>query len=274
MGGSDILGTGIRAEIYHWTGTSWEGQSAPPKPVAGVLTSVSCATENDCVAAGTSVTGQGVSDDGILDTWNGKEWSHQAAWLGGGGALSKVSCTPAGFCVAVGYGGGRSNGWRQVIFTRAVPDGRWHEPSPRTELRDTLYGVSCVSSSFCIAVGAGDTVHGGLRTRAVIESWNGQSWHRQQVSMPPRSSLGSVSCASTTSCVATGQLFARGPVGKPEGLLVERWNGNHWTGERAPSRSGFELPGVACVTGAGCVAVGAQGDVAGLRELVERSPEG
>lgn len=273
VGGSDILGTGIRPEIYHWTGASWEQQSAPPKPVAAVLTSVSCATEGDCVAVGTSVTGQGVSDDGILDAWNGKEWSHQIARLGGGGVLSKVSCTPAGFCVAVGQGGER-NGWRQVIFTRAVPDGRWREPSPRTEVRDTLYGVSCISSSYCVAVGAGDTVHGGLRTRAVIESWDGTSWHRQQVSVPPRSSLSSVSCASTTSCVATGQVFAPGPVGKPQELLVERWNGRNWSSEQAPSRSGFELPGVACITGAGCVAVGDQGDVAALHELVERSPEG
>lgn len=273
VGGSDILGTGIRAEIYHWTGASWEQQSAPLRPVASALTSVSCVTKNDCVAVGTADTADGLGSYGILDAWNGTEWSHQITLPGGAGALSRVSCTPTGFCVAVGYGIGR-NGWRQVIFTRAVPDGRWHEPSPRTEVRDTLYGVSCVSSSFCIAVGAGDTVHGGLRTRAVIESWNGQSWHRQQVSVPPRSSLSSVSCASTTSCVATGQVFAPGPVGKPQELLVERWNGRNWSGERVPSRSGFELLGVACVVGAGCVAVGAQGNVAGLRELVERSPEG
>jgi hypothetical protein len=272
VGGSDILGTGIRAEIYHWTGASWEQQSAPLKPVASVLTSVSCATENDCVTVGTAVTDDGLNSDGILDAWNGTEWAHQITLPGGAGALSGVSCTPTGFCVAVGYGIGR-NGSRQVILTRSVPDGRWREPNPRIEVRDTLYGVSCVSSSFCIAVGDVDTSHGGLRNRAVIESWDGQGWHRQQVSVPPRSSLRSVSCASTTSCVATGQVFAAGPLSRPQGLLVERWNGRNWSSEHVPSRSSYELPGIACVTGAGCVAAGAQGNVAGLRELVERYPE-
>lgn len=270
VGSSAQVGTGVRPEIYHWTGTTWEQQSAPVKPVASGLQKVSCATETDCVAVGTATWG-GLSDDGILDSWNGEQWTHQLTLKGGVGALSGVSCVTSGFCVAVGQGSGR-DGWRQVILTRAAAGGHWSEANPRTEVRDALYGVSCVSSSFCITVGAADASLGGRRNRAVIESWNGQSWHMQHVAFPPRSSLSSVSCASTTSCVATGQVFAPGPVGKPEGLLVERWNGRDWSGERAPGRSSFELS-VACVTEAGCVLAGVEDDGAG-HELIERTREG
>ena len=68
-----------------------------------------------------------------------------------------------------------------------------------------FYDVSCISSSFCVAVGV------SIRDQPLIESWNGSRW--SLVASPDRgggttSALTAVSCVSASFCVAAGGTYS------------------------------------------------------------------
>jgi hypothetical protein len=156
-----------------------------------------------------------------------------------------VSCVSPSFCIAVGgvYGGGAPQpialSWNGVTWS--------YDPSPITGYYgvNELRGVSCASSTFCMAVGKYAAEGGSSQ----IESWNGVEWSVEPV---PRRGAGenalySVSCVSAEHCVA---------VGAAEGALVESWSGGTWSTLETPSLEGGGLVGVSCV-GKSCAAVGA-----------------
>jgi hypothetical protein len=119
-----------------------------------------------------------------------------------------------------------------------------------------LYGVSCASSSSCLAVG---TRSGGAGT--LTERWNGTKW-----SVVPSPNLGSggrqllgVACASAKSCIAVGSFFAKG-TNLP---LAERWSGTKWSLLTVPAPAAATktvLESVACPSASSCQAVGISGD--------------
>jgi hypothetical protein len=115
-----------------------------------------------------------------------------------------------------------------------------------------LNGVSCASSTSCVAVGK--AIEGG-GTEILVESWNGTGWSVQTTPRLP-GSLEDVSCASSTSCTAVGY--------KAEGenllTLALRWDGREWRTQTTPN-GGAEynfLLDVSCATTSSCVAVGEQ----------------
>jgi hypothetical protein len=117
-----------------------------------------------------------------------------------------------------------------------------------------LVATSCVSSTFCMAVGHYSDPAGDDQT--LIESWNGTSW----VLLPSpdagsaANDLTGVSCISTVSCWAVGY---DGQGSAVDQTLVESWNGAVWSIMPSPnSGSGSGLNGVTCLPGGSCVAVG------------------
>lgn len=165
----------------------------------------------------------------------------------------------------------------------ASPAAARARPAPQTvpaSARDYLTAVSCVSGTFCVAVGS-DFGTG----RSLAESWNGQRWHLMAGSAAT-TRLSSVSCTSTSFCMAVGggaaQLWdgkkwweVRTPgVGQPDMLSVscatrssclavgsgaaQRWNGTSWQPVTLPS-GGIGLSAVACVSASFCLATGSQG---------------
>jgi hypothetical protein len=110
-------------------------------------------------------------------------------------------------------------------------------------------GVSCVSSTACVAVG---TYFGQVTTRSLAEAWNGTTWTVQPTPNRVPDSLGNdaglqgVSCTTSTSCTA---------VGATQGSwnpLAEGWDGSSWHLEYTPW---FGLmTGVSCKAAA-CTAV-------------------
>src|SRR6266571_5267668 len=111
-----------------------------------------------------------------------------------------------------------------------------------------LFGVSCLTSSSCTAVGS---YNGGAQV--LIESWNGTSWSI----VPSPSTVGnnylsSVSCASFSFCTAVGS------INNGAQTLIETWNGTSWSIVPSPNRgtSPDFLVGVACVSSSSCTAVG------------------
>ena len=117
---------------------------------------------------------------------------------------------------------------------------------------DQLNGLSCTSSTACVAVGGPDYDNDATSGRLFAERWNGRTWSLRGLPTPhPASSqLHAVACPSAADCVAVGSTR--------NGVLVEAWNGRTWSIRPAPSRrrSQSELVSVSCPSKSDCVAVG------------------
>lgn len=113
---------------------------------------------------------------------------------------------------------------------------------------------SCVSSTFCMAVGPQRTLSPPIPVEP-SELWNGTAW--SYVSMPVPSVPAdptSVSCVSSTFCVAVGYAGAV--------VFADQWNGTKWsatTVQQPPDGLASILFSVSCVSTATCEAVGQDG---------------
>jgi hypothetical protein len=153
----------------------------------------------------------------------------QAAGTVPNGILTSVSCSSATECVAVGSGFGGAPGTQLALAERWNGTSWTVQPthSPRGAVSSSLSGVSCPSSSMCVAVGSQTTSAG--RTFVLAERWNGVSWAVQAIPSPrerTNPSLSGVSCASANTCLAVGRYTNSDGQTVP---LAERWNGTSWT---------------------------------------------
>ena len=260
------------AEI--WNGSSWAIQSTPNPSGAKnpVLNAVSCTSSTACTAVG-SYTNSAGTDSTLAERWNGTSWTIQStpnATSAPGNSLNGVSCTSNSACTAVGQfliAGTRFtltevwNGTGWAIQDTPNPSGNGGNYS-------TLQGVSCTSSSACIAVGYYVYSNGvnGTSDEPLAERWNGSSWTIQAAATPSggtQSYFNGVSCASSSACAAVGQY--RNSAGK-EVTLAERWNGTGWAVQSTPNPNGAQddfLSEVSCTASTACTAVGSYNTSAG-----------
>lgn len=152
------------------------------------------------------------------------------------------------------------------------------------ELSDSALGaVSCVTASWCMAVGDADNGENAKSTalldaESFAESWNGSGWAASPMAPATGGTavMVGLSCTSPTFCLAVGA------VGQPSGPtpysplapllapqarpLAEVWNGTRWAVAPALRRAGkmyADLSGVSCLSRRFCVAVGTKGPVEG-----------
>lgn len=129
---------------------------------------------------------------------------------------------------------------------------RWTElttPSLGVDQSDDVYGVSCKSANWCMAVGWW-TID---PDNALAMLWNGSTWTQETVpntNSTDDNQLNSISCVSTSFCIAVG--FTSG-----NDQLIDRWNGTTWS--IVSSTANYALDGVRCRSTTFCIAVGAQG---------------
>jgi hypothetical protein len=244
-----------------WNGKSWAKLSAQNVggPSDNNLSGVSCAGTAFCMAVGDVAAT--AADQTLIEKWNGTRWAtvkSPSSSSTHGTDLSDVSCVSAKFCMAVGSFG---NGTVAQNWTEKWNGSKWAKVSaPDTSATQTnfLSWVSCVSATFCMAVG---TASNGTTGQTLAEKWNGKRW--TLLSTPDTSStqdnrLSGVSCTSATFCLAVG-LVNTGP----EILtLAEKWNGKSWTlvTSADPATHANELFGVSCTSTAFCMAVGGISD--------------
>jgi hypothetical protein len=146
-----------------------------------------------------------------------------------------------------------------AVVPTAVPAGAISSWSVDTvpNVAIVLSSVSCVSSTFCKAVGG-----------TSIESWNGTTWSVDSTPNPGPGALVSVSCATAASCMAVGS-YTDG-TGHPHSL-IESWNGSAWSIIASPKKTAYTLLGVSCVSATACKAVGYQKEAtAGRQTLIEK----
>ncbi len=243
--GNDQTRTGRDITLAEaWHGTSWKVQRTPD-PAGGSpgFTGVSCPAAGFCAAVGSYSNPRTLLGTPFAEVWNGRSWTSVPVPVPAGApsaALSGVSCVSADFCAAVGSAVNSSG--TQLYFAESWNGTAWRiqpVPSPSGAPFAVLNGVSCVSATFCAAVGA-------FPATAVL--WNGTAW--QLSAMPSGAGVGAVSCASADFCEAVG------------GTRATAWNGSTWTAQPVPIPAGATsavLYGVSCATAGFCAAMGSDG---------------
>lgn len=175
----------------------------------------------------------------LVAGWSASAQASTGAWrvhsrppIPGATFLGGESCVAAGTCV---FGGSvqTQQGTFRAVAARLVGD-RWRAIT--TPPGSGIYGLSCTSPTTCEAM---------LSTGPA--RWNGNRWIAQPFSP---GFLGSVSCATRTSCAAVGSTNS----GRP---LIERWDGKTWRRQQItlPRHRG-SLFAVSCPSPTMCMAVG------------------
>ena len=141
--------------------------------------------------------------------------------------FERCSCASSTSCIAVGRYLNSSGA--EVVFAESWNGTTWSltEPVTPTGAKSSkLVGVSCTSTTACIAVGA--YVNSGGTQVAFGESWNGTAWTLKEMSIrrARKAPACGVSCASSTSCIATGRYVNSGGA---EVTLAESWSGTAWS---------------------------------------------
>jgi hypothetical protein len=172
--------------------------------------------------------------------------------------FNSVSCTSGSFCAAVGGQNlgvaGVNNGEGGGTLTELWNGQQWTiVPSPNASgtTGNSLTSVSCVGSSFCLAMG-------GNATGPTALWWNGAAWN--VVSAPLSAggaggTLTSVSCVSATTC----EMLGRTVVGGAITLYGNQWDGGALSLTSAVTSPGSQVlsaSGISCVTTVWCLAVG------------------
>jgi photosystem II stability/assembly factor-like uncharacterized protein len=290
--------TDIYAHVFKTTngGANWTGETTPittpqstqvaetggPNPWGG-LTGISCPSTNTCVGVGIYATVSGQTnpnlDPPIVTTTDGTNWTRQVSGTGTGNFLQAVSCVPASTnCWAVGRAG-------KIVMTTNLTT--WTAQTSNTT--SYLNGVTCISTSFCVAVGQNGTVdvyngstwtatagNGGTGTLAsvvcpggnlvcyatgkqgitILTTTGGTSWTIQAGGGSQANQLNGISCPNASTCYATGNGAASAP-----GTILKTSNGGQsWLPQVSGTANNVNLASVACTSTTACVAVGASGN--------------
>jgi hypothetical protein len=107
-----------------------------------------------------------------------------------------------------------------------------------------LFGVSCASSTYCLAVGT------------TAASWDGRQWHIVHLPHAPAGTvqtfMNAVSCPAVSDCIVVGDFqTSRGDL-----ALAEHWNGQSWSPVAVGSETHARLDAVSCPTTAWCMTTG------------------
>ena len=234
-----------------WTASEPVSSAGPFSNLAWVQ----CNGNANCYADGLE-QGRAVFSD-FLQHWDGHAWTSSVGPAGTGvaPALGELDCLPSGFCVvplAV-----------NTVSIYSVVAGAWaampsDDPTSPARPDATVNAVACFSETRCVAVGA---VGSSTATSPLALVWNGSRWKSTVLSPQGRDrvqSLLSVSCGSSSSCIAVGYT-ARGSADTTTGhtAIAVRWDGSTWTPLAVPGAT--HLDDVVCISRSSCIAVGDKG---------------
>jgi hypothetical protein len=289
-----LIGQG-RTLVERWNGKTWSIVAGPNPSGAryATLFGISCASATSCFAVGIQIKTGATANTALVERWNGKAWAIVATPSLSSSKtdstyLNGVSCSSATFCVATGSLYVADKNGSVTAFKTVVEQWngtKWSvvpTPAPPGSTGARLYAASCTSATACVAVGdqilkvrpPGSFAAGPV---TLTERWNGKTWSAVASPSPTIGSgatLLSVSCTSTTNCLAAGQ-YAEGDLGRP-GLLTEHWNGKSWSllASHPPNRAYSWLSSVSCAATTSCMATGyfstSQFNAKGSKTLVER----
>lgn len=247
--------------IEHWDGTSWE-IVASPNPISAnysFLYSVTCVSSTQCWTVGTYNNGSVFQT--LIERWDGTSWTIVASPNSSttrDAILYAVTCVSSSDCWTVGYSTNET--YYAQTFVERWNGTRWTivaSPNATTIQANFLYGVTCVATADCWAVGYIYT-NSGTTFQTLIEHWDGISWSivESPNTLPTQSNvLYGVTCVSATDCWAVGSYNN----GIAEQTLTQRWDGISWVTVASPSTSTTQtnvFKTVTCISASDCWGVG------------------
>lgn len=245
----------VLAEV--WNGSTWSIHSpvAPSGSTSSVLSGVTCSSTTNCFAVGSYTTATNTQGKVLIYRWKGSGWTSVSGVPMPSGAayaiLNGVTCPTATRCVAVGY-------WAKTTSAALEPLAElwsgttWkidaQPAAPSTDIRN-LKAVSCLSTTFCMAVG--DRTQ-GTPDLTLSEYGNGTTWTAKNPANVTGAAnyLNGLRCTSTKSCVAVGN--------ESTSVMAESWNGSSWSIVKSQNPTGSidnVLSSVSCYNTL-CMAVG------------------
>ena len=193
----------------------------------------------------------------------------------GTGALGGLFATSAASAAAP------TPGWTPV--QAPLPSG---PDAPNANPMVNYTGESCTSAVFCAAVGWYNDAGGTGHERGLLDVLSGGTWTATEASLPsdaspstPQAEVSSVSCPTTSWCVAVGEYKDSS---SNVHTMIETFAGGHWTDMEAPlppdastgSGQGAWLKSVSCPAPGDCVAVGSYKNPAGSFGLIDTMSSG
>jgi hypothetical protein len=242
----------------------------PPGASELLLNDVSCHSKISCIAVGIYYKGGFKT---YVAHWNGRTWSSEPAVnrpLGVTHGMLGVSCPSPTYCVAVGS-------YELKPLLEHWDGSQWDllpigDPGRTPEAN--VEAVSCTSPRACMAVGTSIGPGGGYEPFSA--RWDGSSWSTVRAPAPTGrgdARLYSVSCLSSTDCIAVGSVADSSTAEPRELTIAEGWNGERWVLLPTPSPKSFSaLSAVSCASVAACTAVGRAGPSAAGEERGDSSP--
>jgi hypothetical protein len=261
-----VAGGSGAATLPQWNGTYL---LSPTTATTTALSSVSCDSPGSCTAVGYAtpslVAGSVGNYAPLVDTLSGGSWTASEPDIGNTYLLLQDDSCLSGWCMAVGYEESENADYQYSLLPVAALDnaGSWTQMPATGGLaldNATLSGVSCTSTTNCVAVG--QYVNGSGNYEPLILDYDGTGW--TQVTLPTleastaSASLQSVSCADATDCDAVGGFTDSNGA---ERSLAAVLSGGTWTPEYVGSlytdaESQSYLDSVSCAAAAQCEAVG------------------
>jgi hypothetical protein len=230
-------------------GSSWSFQELDisTSNVGYILTGVSCANPQDCVAVGRVGSGSDFSNN-VIASYGGQSWTttllpNPGNYPNAIGGLAGVSCPSANWCTAVGF---YSTDQQEDLqgFAEKFRNGRWAlSKTPLLTGSNALFGIDCPGNETCIAVG--DQAGQGA---TLIEQLSKKTWSTQGSSEPGE--LRSVACANRNRCAAAGY--------NGQQPLIMTYSSQTWSSVTAanPLDETYNLAGVSCANRNLCLAAG------------------
>jgi hypothetical protein len=195
-------------DFHGFTLSRIDGQWSQPTrtDLRAGLAHVSCASASSCVAVDTF---------GYATTFDGSTWTKPT--LADAARFASLSCPAASFCLGVDDNGD----------VTTFDGTSWTAPTP-VEPDYYLRSVSCISTSYCVALAKTDQ---GF----FVFTYDGSTWS-QPVDLGSDGASGKVSCGSTTLCVVITDYN-----------LVSTFDGTTWS---APQqiKSHWTMDAVSCGT--------------------------
>jgi hypothetical protein len=257
-----IPATGASAASMEWS------QLPITAEYASRLNSISCTSSTACTSVGFTRTAL-LGYLPLAKRWDGEHWSSQTIkpppfeYV-----LNGVSCSSSTTCIAVGKVGSAPTApvaarWEGGVWSSQLLS--YPEEESEASEGASLQGISCPSSTFCMAVGS-YKVSG--KTYLLADSWNGKEWKESLVSgLALGMTLSAVSCSSSTSCTTVAT------PGAGNELLAWHWGGESWSSQMAfapESAKASTLAGVSCPSSTACMAVGSYTSEGVQKTLAER----
>jgi hypothetical protein len=264
-----------RAEPASGVRPAISARPADDGPITTGSPIISCVLATDCLGAeaSSSLTDGGPAIPTRVERWNGSAWKRLSVTLPVGARsvdLNGISCRGAKSCLVVGdYYTSTSESAPDyplaLIYNGTSLRPTSAVPTPKGLDGVTLDGVSCPTTTHCVAVGTANGYTKSARAElevAMIETWNGTKWTLHNVTASSASMLqvAGVSCATGSFCVLDGDSFTVSSNSATIGTWLAVWNGTRLT--RMKSAVAMLPTAVSCATRSNCAVTGINPDIA------------